>query len=89
MKHLNITVRGKVQGVWFRATTREQADNIGVRGFVKNQADGSVYLEAEGDEDQLNTLLAWLGEGPTQARVDTLESSEGEPKNFSDFSITR
>jgi len=56
---------------------------------VKNQADGSVYLEAEGDEDQLNTLLAWLGEGPTQARVDTLESSEGEPKNFSDFSITR
>ncbi len=89
MKHLNITVRGKVQGVWFRATTREQADNIGVRGFVKNQADGSVYLEAEGDEDQLNTLLAWLGEGPTQACVDTLESSEGEPKNFSDFSITR
>ncbi|MDG1850558.1 MAG: acylphosphatase, partial [Gammaproteobacteria bacterium] len=47
MKHINVTVSGRVQGVYFRATTKEVADTLGVTGFVKNQADGSVYLEAE------------------------------------------
>jgi acylphosphatase len=50
MKHWNIKVTGKVQGVFFRASTKAVADQLGVKGFVKNLSDGSVYIEAEGDE---------------------------------------
>jgi acylphosphatase len=48
MKHINIKITGKVQGVFFRASTKAVADQIGVKGFVKNEKDGSVYVEAEG-----------------------------------------
>jgi len=48
MKHLNITVKGVVQGVFFRASTKDQADQLGICGLVRNEQDGSVYVEAEG-----------------------------------------
>jgi len=57
MKHLNISIRGKVQRVFFRLTTKAVADQVGVRGFVVNLKDGSVYIEAEGDEFSLDSLL--------------------------------
>src|SRR5690606_37003782 len=64
MKHWNITVRGQVQGVYFRATTKAVADQLGVKGFVINQSDGSVYIEAEGDDFALDSLLEFCYEGP-------------------------
>ncbi len=78
-------VGGKVQGVFFRASTREQASKSGLRGYAKNLADGSVEVLAVGDAESIDALEAWLRIGPPKARVDALarvaahdnEASEG------------
>jgi acylphosphatase len=57
MKHWNIKVTGKVQGVFFRASTKAVADQLGVKGFVKNLSDGSVYIEAAGDHRERRSTL--------------------------------
>ena len=85
MKHLNITIYGKVQGVFFRAATKAVADQLGVKGFVKNQEDGSVYVEAEGDEFSLNSFLEFCNEGPEKAKVEKVEITEGDLKNYRNF----
>lgn len=65
-------VRGKVQGVFFRASTREQALKLGLRGHAENLADGSVEVLAIGESDAIDALEAWLRIGPPKARVDSL-----------------
>lgn len=87
MKHLNITVRGRVQGVSFRASTTEQAERLGLQGWVCNQPDGSVYIEAEGGEDALEALLDWLHEGPPAAEVARVDSESGMVAGFTGFHI--
>jgi acylphosphatase len=89
MKHLDITVNGKVQGVSFRISTKAVADQLRVKGIVKNQADGSVYIEAEGDDFELETFLEWCNEGPLQASVQNVEVVEGEVKNYRNFEILK
>src|SRR5690606_36725913 len=69
MKHLRSTVTGKLQGVSYRATCKAVADQLGVKGFVMNQPDGSVYLEAEGDSFAVDTLLEFCQDGPDTAEV--------------------
>jgi acylphosphatase len=86
---LNIKVSGRVQGVWFRASTKKEADRLGISGFVRNEADGDVYLEAEGEEAVLENLVDWLWQGPPNARVENVHFEEGEKKDFSGFDITR
>lgn len=71
-------VGGKVQGVFFRASTREQALKLGLRGYAKNLADGRVEVLAEGDERSLDALDRWLHVGPPMARVETVERSDAE-----------
>lgn len=88
-KHLNIKVSGKVQGVSYRATTKAVADQLGIKGLVSNQADGSVYIEAEGDAFMLEQFLDWCHEGPDAARVAQVESSEGEMKNYRNFEAVK
>lgn len=87
MNHLNITVRGHVQGVSFRASTTEQAERLGLQGWVCNQPDGSVYLEAEGEEDALEALLDWLHQGPPAAEVSRVDSESGMVAGFTGFHI--
>lgn len=89
MKHLNISIRGKVQGVFFRLTTKAVADQVGVRGFVVNLKDGSVYIEAEGDDFALDSLLEFCQEGPEGAIVESVEIEEGELKGFSNFEVVK
>lgn len=88
-KHFNIKVKGKVQGVFYRASTKAVADQLGVKGFVKNEDDGSVYVEAEGDALTIESFLEWCHEGPERARVEDVESSEGEMKNFRNFEVVK
>ncbi len=88
-KHYNIRVTGKVQGVWYRDSTRRKAIELGVTGFVRNESDGSVYLEAESDEENLKKLVEWCREGPPNAVVQKVEFEESERKGFSDFEISR
>jgi len=70
---IKIKVFGYVQGVFFRYTTRKIARNLGLKGFVKNLPDGTVYIEAEGPKDKLNELLEFSKRGPKHAQVDKVE----------------
>ncbi|MVN19974.1 acylphosphatase [Mucilaginibacter arboris] len=88
-KHLDIKVSGKVQGVSYRATTKAVADQLGIKGFVKNEEDGSVYVEAEGDAPMIVSFLEWCHEGPDTARVEQVESKEGEMKNYRNFEVVK
>lgn len=89
MKHLNIKVHGKVQGVYFRDSTKMVADQLGVRGWIRNESDGSVYIEAEGDEWILDNFLDWCEEGPERADVQLVEKAESEIQNFQNFIIKK
>lgn len=90
MKHFKIRVSGKVQGVFFRASTKEQADQRQIKGFVRNEPNGDVYIEADGEEHKLNEFLKWCAHGPTRARVDQIYTKE-EPalQNFIYFEVLR
>ncbi len=80
-------VTGRVQGVWFRASTREEATRLGLVGWVRNLTDGSVRLEAEGSRRAVEELLAWCRQGPPLARVTGVEvewiPAQGEEGTFS------
>jgi acylphosphatase len=89
VKHLDIRVTGRVQGVYFRASTREAAQAIGVKGTVRNEADGSVFIEAEGTDEQLRRFLEWVRRGPPGARVDSVSPRPGEPRGFDRFDVVR
>lgn len=90
MKRVSILVRGKVQGVFYRASTVTKAQQLGVNGFVRNESDGSVYIEAEGNEEKLNELIAWCRVGPPRGRVDeVVVETQATLAGFSDFRILR
>lgn len=69
-------VRGKVQGVFFRKSTEEKAKELGLKGWVRNESDGSVYLEAQGPEEEVRSLISWCHDGPPQAEVTQVSFSE-------------
>lgn len=88
-KCLNIIVKGKVQRVFFRESTKAVADQLGIKGLVKNEADGSVYLAAEGEQYQLDAFLDWCKEGPESAEVSGIETHEAEVKNYRNFEVIK
>ena len=88
-KHFSITVSGKVQGVFFRAFAKEKADELEITGFARNEPGGQVYLEAEGEEELLQTFISWCRQGPRLANVTELTVNEGALKNFREFTIAR
>ncbi|MCJ8166104.1 acylphosphatase [Pontibacter sp. E15-1] len=90
IKHIAIRVYGKVHGVFFRASTREKAHELGLTGFVENVKDGTVYMEAEGPAAALKQLEKWAHEGPRQAKVEKVEVKElDELKGFKEFKVKR
>lgn len=89
MKHLQVTISGKVQGVFFRASTKAVADALGVKGLVMNQKDGSVYVEAEGDEFSLEEFLDFCRSGPEKSVVEKVVVQDGELKNYRNFEIVK
>lgn len=86
-KHLDIKIYGKVQGIFFRASAKEKANNLAITGFAKNMPDGSVYIEAEGDDKNLDKFIKWCEHGPSLAQVEKVIVTEKELKNFSEFEI--
>ncbi|MCC9166501.1 acylphosphatase [Pontibacter harenae] len=89
-KHIAIRVYGKVHGVFFRASTKEKAQELSLTGFVQNEADGTVYLEAEGDAEALNQLEHWAHEGPSRAKVEKVEVQKlKELGGFEGFEVRR
>ena len=88
-KHFDITVKGHVQGVFYRASTKAVADQLGVKGLVNNEPNGDVFIEAEADAMTLDLFLDWCKEGPEHANVISVESHEGELKNYRNFEVVR
>lgn len=88
-KHLNIRITGRVQFVGFRAFTQRTALQLGITGHVKNKADGSVFVEAEAEESELNTFIEYCRKGTRWSRVDKVEISEGNILGFDEFRIER
>jgi acylphosphatase len=84
-----MVVRGRVQGVYFRASAREKAEELGISGEVRNLADGSVEVIASGTDEQLSELLKWCKVGPPHATVDEVIVSDLPEREFKGFSIIR
>lgn len=82
-------VFGRVQGVWYRGSARDQAQRLGLSGWVRNCADGSVEIVACGSPEALEKFKSWLHEGPSAARVERVEEMEAsEAPGDDDFVIT-
>lgn len=89
-KHLKIRVTGKVQGVWFRDSTKAVANQLGITGFVRNEPDGSVYIEAEGNPLEMRQFVEWCHEGPDRAKVEGVETVEQDRlEGFRDFVVRK
>jgi acylphosphatase len=69
----HVIIRGRVQGVYFRASAVYEAQNLGLTGWVRNCRDGSVEALAEGDRNKVEAWIAWCGRGPSGARVEKVE----------------
>ncbi|MEK7254097.1 MAG: acylphosphatase [Bacteroidota bacterium] len=88
-KHVNLKITGKVQGVWFRGSTQQKARELGVKGTVRNLPDGSVFVEAEGEEEVLQQFIAWCHRGSDHARVEKVEVEAGGWQGFERFEVVR
>ncbi len=86
--HYNILVKGKVQGVWFRKYTKEKAEELGLKGYVKNEVNNNVYIEVEGSIDILTKFIEWLYEGSPFSKVSEVVYESGELQNYSEFDIS-
>lgn len=84
---LTIRVIGHVQGVYFRQSTQRKARELGLSGFVRNEPDGSVTIEAEGDPEELARLAEWAAHGPPEAHVHRLVVDDRVPSGHSGFEI--
>ena len=89
IRHYKIIVKGKVQGVSYRFSIHSKALKLGLTGLVKNLHDGSVYIEAEGDEEKVNKLIEWCYVGPPRSKVTEVFAEESELKNYRNFEIKR
>jgi len=81
-------VAGRVQGVFFRASTRAQAQQLGVSGYARNLPDGRVEVVACGSADRVDALCDWLRRGPPQAQVESCSCEPVAAGDFTDFSIS-
>lgn len=87
IKSVMLTIYGRVQGVGFRYFVKQKADLLQVSGFVKNHPNGNVYVEAEGDEQQLELFIHICRQGPYHARVDGIETQYCPVQGFTVFNI--
>jgi acylphosphatase len=89
MKRYIIKVTGRVQGVFFRDTARQVATQLGLVGFARNEPDGSVHIEVEGQETALHEFLQWCPKGSDYAEVTNVEHSEHQAVGHQGFKILR
>ena len=87
MVRRRVTVRGHVQGVFFRETVRRRAEARGVTGWVANKPGGSVEAVLEGELDAVESIVAFMREGPRGARVDWVDLENEQPEGLSGFDV--
>ncbi len=86
---LSILVTGKVQGVFYRASARDKANELEVTGFAQNEEKGCVHIIAEGEEERLIEFEKWCWQGPPRAKVEHVLTEPREIMNFATFEIKR
>ena len=89
MQHRTFHIHGRVQGVFFRQSSREEARRLGLTGYARNNADHTVTIEAEGPAAALDALEAWCRQGPEMARVDRVDVAAGPVQGYPAFEVRR
>ena len=85
---VDVIISGIVQGVWFRVSTKEKAEQLGITGWVRNTSDGNVEAIFEGEEYLIKKMLQWCQQGPPHARVENvIVKNQYSNNGFEDFSI--
>ncbi len=87
MKRAHVFVSGRVQGVWFRASTRDKAEELSLNGWVRNLPDGRVEAVFEGDDRAVEEMVEWCRHGPPMARVDRVDIEYEKPQGERSFRI--
>lgn len=87
MTRVRVVVRGRVQGVFFRAEARARADSLGLAGWIRNLPDGSVEALFEGEPELVESMVAWCRRGPSGADVDEVEARAEEPAGEGEFRV--
>ncbi len=82
-----IQVFGKVQGVFYRASAKTEADNLSISGWVKNEPDGTVLIEAEGPENKMSQFIEWCKQGPQFAKVSSVAVEEIDELGLEGFEV--
>ncbi|HKD33827.1 MAG TPA: acylphosphatase [Gaiellaceae bacterium] len=85
---IHVWIRGRVQGVFFRAEARARAESLGLAGWIRNAMDGSVEAVFEGDDARVRSMVEWCRRGPSGARVDEVEAETEEPTGETGFRVT-
>ena len=89
MKTIRLTIKGKVQGVFYRATARDVASLLGIKGWVKNLPDDNVEITATASDETLQKFINWCKEGPPRARVDDVIVEDVDLQEFNGFKVIR
>ena len=89
MKTIRLTIKGKVQGVFYRATAKDVADQLAIKGWIKNLPGDNVEIRATSTEELLQKFIDWCKQGPPKARVDDVIVEELSLEVFNDFRIIR
>ena len=80
----HLIIKGRVQGVWYRANTKEQACILGIKGWVKNLPDGSVEVVFEGDKKKVEEMIQWCHQGPKLSQVESVDIQWEKPAKQND-----
>ena len=89
MVNIRLRITGSVQGVFFRNETQRIAQALGIKGFVKNEPDGSVFVEAEGDVAAVYKLIDYCHHGPEKADVEHVSITQGDVTGYDNFEVRR
>ena len=87
IKSIHLIITGHVQGVWYRASAKTKADDLGIVGYAKNRTDGSVEILAQGEEAALQQFEAWCWEGSSGADVENVEKEKAKMQTFDGFAV--
>lgn len=86
-KRISLLITGKVQGVGYRYSVKLKAESMAIRGYVRNQLDGSVFVTVQGENTAVENFVKWCYEGPSAALVRGVEKNPGSIEDFSEFKI--
>lgn len=89
MSTVHLLIEGKVQGVFYRASAKEMADDLGLSGWVKNREDGNVEMVVSGEESKINEFIKWCHKGPRRAVVTNVSVMSQEDVSFKKFEVIR